>query len=231
MKIFSDDIKAYIIDCGASLVHFGNLKGLTDSFGEGIEGGIVFAVPLSKDIVKGISSGPTVPYYDEYESLNEKLEDMAFKTSKFLNEKGFKAVPLTASNVDAPSETLISPLPFKTIAARSGMGWIGKSGLLVTREFGSAFRMAAVLTDAELKFGEPVTSSLCGSCSICRDACPGGAITGNNWSINESRSYILDAFKCRKTARELASRINVNHSICGICISLCPWTRKYIDKD
>ena len=56
---------------------------------------------------------------------------------------------------------LLSILPYKTIATKSGLGWIGRSALFVTPEYGSAVALGAILTDMPLEFGKvsiPVTS-------------------------------------------------------------------------
>ena len=90
-------------------------------------------------------------------------------------------------------------------------------------------RERAVLTDAELPANEPVSKSLCGNCTACVDACPGNAMTGNDWRAGLRRDLLYDAFVCRETALKIAAtRIGIRLTLCGICINVCPWTQKYI---
>lgn len=124
-----------------------------------------------------------------------------------------------------------SRLPHKTIATRSGIGWIGKSALLVTKEFGSAVRISSILTNAPLKADKPINESRCGSCMTCTKACPGQAVKGRNWSVGVEREDYYDPELCYKKAREIAARVlNKEITLCGKCIYVCPYTQKYIRK-
>lgn len=126
-------------------------------------------------------------------------------------------------------ETRITLLPHKTVATRAGLGWIGKCALLVTPEYGSAVRISSVLTDAPIETASPIDSSRCGTCTICQEACPAQAVRGKLWSAGMQRNEIYDAFECRKTAKERAAKIGVNETLCGLCILVCPWTKKFLE--
>jgi GNAT superfamily N-acetyltransferase len=112
------------------------------------------------------------------------------------------------------------------------LGWIGKSALLVTEEFGPAVRLATVLTNAKFEVGKPISSSRCGDCEKCVVHCRAKAISGRNWKVGLEREAIYDAFACCDTARKLSKRISLPSTlvICGICINVCPWTEKYISR-
>jgi len=137
-----------------------------------------------------------------------------------------EAIEATTDNFDPL--TLSMHLQHKTIATRAGLGWIGKSALLITEEYGPAVRLGSVLTDAEFETGKPVDTSRCGDCYRCVDRCPAGAIAGTNWSVGAPRESIYDAFTCRDTAQNLSKQQGIDSTICGICINACPWTQKYI---
>ncbi|MGB8451461.1 MAG: 4Fe-4S double cluster binding domain-containing protein [Anaerocolumna sp.] len=63
---------------------------------------------------------------------------------------------------------------------------------------------------------------------ICTDACPGKAISGRVWSLVLDRDDFFDAMACRKKAREIAAKsIDKKITLCGKCIEVCPYTRKY----
>ena len=117
------------------------------------------------------------------------------------------------------------------MATRAGLGWIGKSALLVTEKYGAAVRLATVLTDAEFEVRDPVNSSCCGDCEGCVVSCPAKAISGRNWELGLERESIYDAFACCDTARSLARKAGIRSTICGICINVCPWTQKYISRE
>ncbi len=134
-------------------------------------------------------------------------------------------MPFAPTDVGIDDSTLSTRLPHKTTATRAGLGWIGKCALLVTEEFGPAVRLTTVLTDAELRVGEPVTASRCGQCMDCVQACPGRAPSGREWEAGISRDSFFDAFACRRTAREMAAKIGLDESVCGMCIAACPWTK------
>ncbi len=124
-------------------------------------------------------------------------------------------------------------MPHKTCATRSGLGWIGKSALLVTPEFGPAVRLTSVLTNAPFdRFGTPVTASRCGDCEQCKNACPGKAIQGTLWDVSVNREQLVDVEACRKAARKLAlKRTGHEITLCGKCIEICPYTQNYLKRE
>ena len=78
-----------------------------------------------------------------------------------------------------------SPLPERSLAAALGIGWVGRNGLLMNREYGSSFILAGLLLDSFEGRGLPLLENLdppsdiytaCGACRACAAACPTGAI-------------------------------------------------------
>lgn len=120
---------------------------------------------------------------------------------------------------------LVAPFSFKYAAVQAGLGWIGKSGVLITKEFGPRVRLAAILLDYPLDCGSPITKSLCGNCHACVDACPWGLLKGVNWHISLTRDELLDYQLCNKKRSEYIE----NHGrkdTCGYCLLACPWGLK-----
>ena len=70
-----------------------------------------------------------------------------------------------------------APVLERSWAQRSGLGWIGKNGNLLTKQQGSFFFIATLIVDLELEYDDPFAKDYCGSCRKCIDACPTGAIT------------------------------------------------------
>ncbi len=81
----------------------------------------------------------------------------------------------------------IQPMMDKAWAARAGLGWIGKHTNLITTEYGSWVFIGELLLNIELEYDNEVVADHCGSCTLCIDACPTGAIT---------EPYLLDSNKC-----------------------------------
>lgn len=144
------------------------------------------------------------------ESLADRLAD---HIESYLRQKGYSAYSQSEDNVSLTGfydeKAKNTPLPHKTIALLAGLGWIGKNNLLISPEFGSAFCICTVLTDAPLKtiLHNPAKPR-CGSCSICKNACSAKAIKENLWDIGTPRDEMVDVYKC---------------DCCLECLACCPW--------
>lgn len=230
MKTISSQIKHELPKQGASLVGFADVKNLPVKMTCGLPRAVSVAVALEPAIVLEISNGPTRNYFAEYVRLNNLLGELCNRAVGILTKLGAQAEAFKATTDQFDSVTLSTRLQHKTIATRAGLGWIGKSALLVTKEFGPAIRLGTVLTDAEFDVSEPVNESYCGQCLRCLEACPADAIKGQNWSLGTTRESIYNAFACRKMAKSLAGQKGIDSAICGICINVCPWTQKYISR-
>ena len=128
------------------------------------------------------------------------------------------------------AKTLRTPVSHKMIGTRSGLGWIGKTDLFVSKQFGPRLRLVSLLTNYPLVSKEkPVDRSLCGTCNECARNCPAQAATGQLWDIYTDRDVFFDAQKCRNKCRELAkAKLNVDISVCGVCVAICPIGKRNI---
>jgi epoxyqueuosine reductase len=72
-----------------------------------------------------------------------------------------------------------APVLERSWAQRSGLGWIGKNGNLLTKQQGSFFFIATLIVDMELEYDDPFAKDYCGTCRKCIDACPTDAILEN----------------------------------------------------
>ena len=217
---------------GADLVSACDLRELPKDGRNGLDTGIAMAVKLDAQVVVGIASGPTAEYHAEYDRVNLLLQSLGETATGYLQDRGYKTLNPAVTDAGIDMKKLSTALPHKTVATKSGLGWIGKNALLVTREFGTAVRLATVMTNAPVaNTVAPVVKTYCGNCTACMDACPGSAPKGRNWELGLHRDEFFDAWACRKAAREQSiSKTGIRNTICGICISACPWTRKYIKK-
>jgi epoxyqueuosine reductase len=108
-------------------------------------------------------------------------------------------------------------------AARAGVGFYGKNTLLITRRFGSWVVLGTLVTDRELESTPPLSLD-CGSCTLCVDACPTGAL---------DEPGTLDATKCLSYWTQSAhdppdayrEALGAQVYGCDICQDVCPWNR------
>ena len=224
-------VKTALLDKGASLVGFADLIEIPAKDRHSMRFAVSIAVKLDVSIIASIRNGPTPEYYSEYKRANALLSDLGKLTSSMIKDLGYRVIPKKPTGVGIDPKTDSTALPHKTVATKAGLGWIGKCALLVTKEYGSAIRLTTVLTDAELETATPTGHSLCGDCMICVSLCPGKAPSGKNWNSNLPRDSFFNAFACRRAARETAMKIGIDDTVCGICISVCPWTLKYIERE
>lgn len=228
-NVSAGELKELLLSEGASLVGVADISGLyasTENIGHPV--GIAIAAAVPRDVILGISGGPTMDYYNAYHSINARLNRLAELCAGFIESKGYSAVAQTTDKV-REFGVYTTAMPHKTVAVRGGLGWIGKCALLVTKQFGSAVRLTSVLTNAPLECDEPVERSFCGECSECAKNCPGGAVSGKLWTPGIGREELFSPLLCRKKARELAAgAINKEITLCGKCIECCPYTKKYL---
>jgi epoxyqueuosine reductase QueG len=212
-------------------VGFGSLAELPEDARAGLPVGVSVAVVYPGEVIRGIAELPTLEYSEWYSKLNERLDAIVARGAGMLREMGFQAIAQTREHVGSGEGQDNTALPHTTAATRAGMGWIGKSALLVTEKYGSAIRLSSILTDAPLDTVPPVNQSRCGDCLTCAEACPAGAVSGKPWAAGLYRDEFFDPVKCPRTARERARRgFGGDVTICGKCIEVCPHTRRYINN-
>lgn len=117
------------------------------------------------------------------------------------------------------------PVLDRVYAKYSGIGWYGKNTCIINQDMGSWIFVGEILTDLELAYDSPPPDR-CGTCTLCIDACPTGAIL---------EPYVLDSRRCISYLTiELKGTIPKEHREsmgnnifgCDICQDVCPWNRE-----
>ena len=214
-------------DHGAALMGIGDLSGIVQ---DEYTTGAAVAVPVPRNIVEDLKTAPTEEYYHMYYALNRKLDEIVEAGAAFLREKGYQARANTTKAVRT-DETWTTPLPLKTVATRAGLGWIGKSNLLVTPAYGSAVRLSSLGTNAPLPVAEPISESRCGKCEQCVKLCPAHALTGTLWTAGMPRETLFRRIECYETQRFLMrEHTGIETDLCGRCFAVCPHTLRYLKR-
>ncbi len=202
----NDVLREELLRSGAIVVGFACVRGI-----------------LGKDIAhleRAVSIGVDRNLNQDTVHLLLALQKKAARLLK-LGGHRYLCIPPDSDRVRNTFVSRLYPLFTHKIAATSaGIGWIGKNGLLITREFGPRLSLATVLTDAPLETGVPMESSQCGECRLCLDFCPSEAITGEHWTRSDPFVELVQPEKCKshkKSTRRLSGKPN-----CGLCINICP---------
>jgi epoxyqueuosine reductase len=158
------------------------------------------------DAPPGHARLPRYTWYDAYAELRAKLDELGRRLGG-----SYRVLVDANQHVD------------REAAARSGIGFYGKNTMLITRRFGSWVVLGTLVTQAELDPTPPLDLD-CGSCTLCIEACPTGALDDPG---------VLDANRCLSYWTQSGSSIPEPYREelgaqvygCDICQDVCPWNR------
>jgi len=228
-------VRKHLVPESDFIYGFADMQGLLRTKFNGYNYGISIGKRLENKIVEQIRNGPTLDYYYYYKEINKELKILAGKIEYDLEEEGIDALALEPTITEEEKlvnkeyqKTLTVDLSHKMVATRAGLGWIGKTDLFISRKFGPRLRLETILLKERPPWtGMPVITSKCGKCELCVVKCPAGAANGIHWNSDVHRDQFFDPHKCRAMCRKLASqKFNIDISICGICVSVCPIYKK-----
>jgi epoxyqueuosine reductase len=119
-----------------------------------------------------------------------------------------------------------APVLERTWAQKSGAGWIGKNGNLISKKDGSFFFIATLIVDLPLLYDDPFAKDYCGSCTKCIDACPTDAILPDKTIAgNKCISYFTIELKDAIIPSEMKGKFDNWMFGCDTCQDVCPWNR------
>jgi epoxyqueuosine reductase len=151
---------------------------------------------------------------DYHEVLNVKLSSLL----KWIQEE----LPQVEGKVCVD----IQPMMDKAWAVRAGLGWIGKHSNLITTEYGSWVFIGELLLSIDLEYETELVADHCGSCTLCIDACPTGAIT-EPYTVDSNKciSYATIELRDTELPHDVAENLEGWFYGCDICQDVCPWNR------
>ena len=214
-------------DKGLLLLGFADLRETDPDLREGMDYGICAAMAL--EVFPTVGEVPTMAYHDEYENVSRRLREVGRDLEEAIKAEGFHAFSLNREGYDK-QRFKTAHLPIKTLATRAGLGWIGKSATLITPEYGNGVRLVGVLTDMPFETAQPINTSRCGDCMECVRHCPANAIVGNNWEAGMERDLLVDPRLCKEKMNRRGELLGEEEGTCGICIAVCPHTRRYMEQ-
>jgi epoxyqueuosine reductase len=175
-----------------------------------------------------------------YFSIEKQIDDQTPIISKYAFGKDYhiilkdklnkliEFIEKIAGKINARAFVDSAPILEKAWAQKAGLGWIGKNGNLINKNFGSFFFIAEILIDLELEYNTETTKDYCGNCTRCIDACPTKAIVSPG---------IVDARKCisyltielkEEIPAEFKDKMRNRVFGCDICQDVCPFNKKAI---
>jgi epoxyqueuosine reductase len=153
---------------------------------------IVIGLRILRGAIRGLEQGTGRIAYNAYGygGINRNyMPDVMHKLAGFIEDKGFEAVPTIQWTGMPPLEPIID---HRIAAVAAGLGEIGHSKILLTKEFGPLQRIGIILTDAVIEPDELQKPSICDGCMACVKDCPVDAI--NN---KETESVVIEGVEFR----------------------------------
>lgn len=183
---------------------------------------VVLGLPYPREVVDQLLDAPTHTYLYYYNVLNTTLDRVALLTALWLQDEGFQAFPVPASQ-RIGSDRLSGIFSHRLAANLAGLGWIGKNASLVNPRYGPRLRLVTVLTDCPLETDRQMENR-CGSCRACVAACPADALTGKTFDPEDPLRERFLGTRCDEYLSKVRSAFGKR--VCGRCIAACPVGRK-----
>ncbi len=141
------------------------------------------------------------------------LEKIAYDVMGYLERKKMRYLVIHPEDEYDP-ENRMGLLSLKILAKEAGIGWQGRSLLIVSPKYGPIHRLIAILTNMKLRPDKPI-KNLCNDCTVCIDKCPKTSLTLCQFENHpESRRDVLDTNSC------------LGDNGCMVCILKCPYLNK-----
>jgi epoxyqueuosine reductase len=192
------------------------LKKRADALLSGAKSVVVLGKEVFRELVALMKSGKEAGeaeggefFAPHCDYLNGRLTKAVYDLAGMLRKEGWRVFPLPAAGAPVDQRRLITLLSYKHAAELAGLGAIGRHTMLITPEYGSRVRLAALLTDAEIEPSPVSKKDSCVNCDACIRACPAGALQ----TPPQGKAYAINPFACR-TYRAAGLT-------CNVCLKAC----------
>lgn len=176
---------------------------------------IVLAIPLFSPMM---NTTPSMVYQELYDTSNRVLDDMSYHLANYIvSELGYRAIFFPRDCYYSIEVLVDNPnAAFSHVMAGyyAGVGTLGDSHNLISKEFGPRMRIVSIITDAPIPQDDMLDHELCIHCKKCLNSCP-----SHCFSHPEQHPYVMDKVACTKHHVEIK---NQHHWPCGICAAVCP---------
>ncbi len=164
---------------------------------------IVFCLPYDETAIASLPDDKLI------ECCKRELSAKAKSIYTAIREEYSKCAFESCDDVDRKLGLRKNGLSQKVLGHLAGLGWIGKSSLLVSPVLGPRIRLGTIFSRDDLgAIGVPSVGD-CGECAICSEICPSGAITESGYDVVKCRKIVTDDQGNYKT-------------FCGLCMKVCP---------
>ncbi len=173
-----------------------------------------------------VSAAVDLEKFGRYDTSTEddlafpQLRAVAKEIKRYIESEGYSAKIIAPDKRVSRSGPLYlrGEISHKAVARTAGLGWIGKSALLVTPALGPKVCLVTILTDMPLPAGRPMRNR-CGHCQRCVAACPVKALKGASFEDRPRRiGDAIDVWKCNAWVNKTWRR----GELCFACVVACP---------
>ena len=205
-------IKSYIRNLGIDMVGIAGLSAIGN-----IPVGLNIDLPdLFKKYPFAIVIGAQYGKISKHASGDETavyLEKISYDIMGYLEKKQYQYLVIHPEDEYDPDNRM-GLISLKILAKQAGLGWQGRSLLIISPVYGPIHRLIAILTNMPLNPDEPIQNK-CGDCMVCVEKCPKKSLTLCQFDDHpDSREDILDVQTC------------LGDNGCMLCILKCPYLKK-----
>ena len=176
---------------------------------------IALGLPMDREIML---EAPNLKAGREVLKVYGRCSKLTVDLARHIRSMGWPADGLP---INSSGEYLHIPIAFT-----AGLGQLGKHGSLISKEYGSNFRLTSVLTDLPMAVDQPVdigVDDLCIRCRACTVECPPNAISDEKQWVRGTKKWYVDFDRC-------VPYFSDNYG-CAICLEVCPWSESNRDWD
>jgi epoxyqueuosine reductase len=162
---------------------------------------------------------PEAPVFSKY-AYGKDYHKVVKKKLKAL----FNALKEEIPDIEGRAFVDSAPVMEHAWASRSGLGWIGKNSLLISKKFGSFVFIGELIVNTELNYGSSI-KDYCGNCTLCINECPTHAITSDR-TVDSNKCISYHTIENKDELPEDLRNNFFNRVFgCDICQDVCPWNR------